>query len=254
MKITIVGGTGLIGAQLAPLLRITGHDVTIASTSTGVNALTGEGLDTALAGTDVVVDVLNTMDFATVASFFRTTTTNLLAAAAKAGVSHYVALGIVGAQKIAGNPYFDGKIAQEDLIVASGLPFTIARATQFFEFAETLALAATNDAEVHGSELLVQPASAVEVTRELAQIVTGAPHNEAVEIAGPERFTLSDFIGTWLEDSHDTRTLIREPGYTYFGTPVEETTLVPAAAARITTQTYSSWLTRSTTDSEELLA
>lgn len=240
MKIVIIGGTGLIGSKLAPLLRARGHEVLQASPSRGVNAVTGEGLQAALSGADTVVDVSNSPSFEdkAVLHFFETGTRNLVAAAKQAGVRHCVALSVVGTD----NGYFRAKLAQERLIVASGLAYTILRATQFFEFVGGIADSGRRDGEVRASSQLMQPLLSDEVAQALADVTLGTPAGGIREVAGPEAAPLSDFVGRWLRKKGDTSRIVAGPEVPYFGAPLALRTLVPDEGARIMPTRFDDWL------------
>ncbi|SDD04562.1 Uncharacterized conserved protein YbjT, contains NAD(P)-binding and DUF2867 domains [Massilia sp. PDC64] len=244
MKIVVIGGTGLIGSKLVTLLRARGHEALAASPNSGVNALTGEGLDAALAGSDVVVDVANSPSFAddAVLAFFTTSGRNLLAAARRAGVKHYVALSVVGTQRLADSGYFRAKIAQEELIRASGLPYTIVHSTQFFEFLGGIVAAAGQDDMIALSPAFIQPIASDDVAAAMADVVPGAPVNGIVEIAGPDRFRLADLVRDYLAARGDTRTVRADARARYFGAELQEDTLVPHGAARLGAIRIGSWL------------
>jgi uncharacterized protein YbjT (DUF2867 family) len=247
MKIVVIGGTGLIGSKLVTLLRARGHEALAASPNSGVNTLTGEGLDAALAGADVVVDVANSPSFAddAVLEFFTTSGRNLLAAARRAGVKHHVALSVVGTQRLADSGYFRAKIAQEELIRASGLPYTIVHSTQFFEFlgaVATAAAAAGADDTIALSPAYIQPIASDDVAAAMADVTLGAPANGIVEIAGPDRFRLSDLVRDYLATKGDTRTVRADVHARYFGAELKEDTLVPQGAARLGVIRIGSWL------------
>ena len=210
MKIVIIGGTGLIGSKLAPLLRSRGHEVLQASPSRGVNAVTGEGLQPALAGADIVVDVSNSPSFddKAVLHFFETGTRNLIEAAKQAGVRHCVALSIVGTDRLESSGYFRAKLAQERLIANSGLAYTILRATQFFEFVGAIADSGRRDGAVHASSQLMQPLLSDDVAAALADVTLGDPANGICEVAGPEAAPLADFVGRWLRKQGDTSRIV----------------------------------------------
>jgi uncharacterized protein YbjT (DUF2867 family) len=244
MKIVVIGGTGLIGAKLVTLLRARGHEALAASPNSGVNTLTGEGLDAALAGSDVVVDVANSPSFAddAVLEFFTTSGRNLLAAARRAGVKHHVALSVVGTQRLADSGYFRAKIAQEELIRASGLPYTIVHSTQFFEFLGGIAASAGQDDTIALSPAFIQPIASDDVAAAMADVVLGAPANGIVEIAGPDRFRLSDLVRDYLAARGDTRTVRADVDARYFGAELQEDTLVPHGQARLGAIRIGSWL------------
>lgn len=242
MNVTIIGGSGLIGGKLAPLLQAAGHRVTSASPSRGVNTLTGEGLAQALAGADVLIDVSNSPSFEAeaVMRFFRTSTTNLLAAARAAGVRHYVALSVVGADRLADNDYMRAKVVQETLIRDGNVPYTIARATQFFEFLKGIADAA--GAAMHVSSALYQPMAADDVALFLAGIVAQAPRNGIVEVGGPQRLPMHMSVQRALDASRDPRRVVADPKALYFGSVLNDQSLVAAADATIGTITLERWL------------
>ena len=244
MKIVVIGGTGLIGSKLVTLLRARGHEALAASPNSGVNTLTGEGLDAALAGCDVVVDVANSPSFAddAVLEFFTTSGRNLLAAARRAGVKHHVALSVVGTQRLAESGYFRAKIAQEELIRASGLPYTIVHSTQFFEFLGGIAASAGQDDTIALSPAFIQPIASDDVAAAMADVVLGAPVNGIVEIAGPDRFRLADLVRDYLAAKGDTRTVRTDVHARYFGAELQEDTLVPQGAARLGASRIAGWL------------
>ncbi|MFT0862183.1 SDR family oxidoreductase [Ancylobacter sp. G4_0304] len=246
MKIVVIGGSGLIGRYLTADLSRQGLEVLAASPSTGVNALTGEGLAEALAGADVVVDVSNSPSFedAAVLDFFERSGRNLLAAEREAGVRHHVALSIVGTDRLEGNGYFRAKVAQERLIKDSGVPFTIVRATQFFEFVATIA-----EASVEGGRLVVpdadfQPIAAADVAAALANVALAAPGNMTIEIAGPDRLPFRDFVARRIAADGDLRAVEADKAARYFGAALETGSLVPddAEAARLGPTRFESWL------------
>ncbi|WP_413671454.1 SDR family oxidoreductase [Massilia cellulosiltytica] len=244
MNIVVIGGTGLIGSKLVTLLRARGHEALAASPNSGVNTLTGEGLDAALEGCDVVVDVANSPSFAddAVLDFFTTSGRNLLAAARRAGVRHHVALSVVGTQRLAESGYFRAKIAQEELIRASGLPYTIVHSTQFFEFLSGIAASAGQDDTIALSPAYIQPIASDDVAAALADVVLGAPVNGIVEIAGPDRFRLSDLVRDYLAVKGDTRTVRADVHARYFGAELKEDTLVPQGTARLGASRIGNWL------------
>lgn len=244
MKIVVIGGTGLIGSKLVDILSARGHEAVAASPNSGVNTLTGEGLDAALAGADVVVDVANSPSFAddAVLAFFTTSGRNLLAAAKKAGVKHHVALSVVGTERLAESGYFRAKIAQEELIRASGLPYTIVHSTQFFEFVGAIAASAPAGDTITLSPAYIQPIASDDVAAAMADVTLGAPANGIVEIAGPERFRLADLMRDYLLAKGDTRTVRADPQARYFGAQLQEDTLVPRGAARLGAVQIGNWL------------
>jgi uncharacterized protein YbjT (DUF2867 family) len=231
MKIVVIGGTGLIGSKLVKLLRDRGQEVLPASPDSGVNTLTGEGLPAALAGTQVVVDVSNSPSFedAAVLKFFQTSTTNLLAAEAAAGVRHHVALSVVGADRLPHSGYLRAKIAQENLIKASGIPFSILRSTQFSEFMGRIADSATQGNVVRLPIAFVQPIVSDDVVAILADVVLDAPINGMVEVAGPEKFRLDDLVRRVLSIKNDARQVTGDIHAQYFGTELSDESLVPLA-------------------------
>ena len=243
MKIVIVGGTGLIGSKTAPLLRSRGHEVLQASPSRGVNAVTGEGLQGALEGADIVVDVSNSPSFEdkAVLDFFETGTRNLIAAARQMGVRSYVALSVVGTDRLISNGYFRAKLLQERMIAASGLPYTILRATQFFEFVGAIADSGRRDGEVHASSQLMQPMLSDDVAVALADAALDAPIGFR-DVAGPEAAPLSDFVGRWLRKQGDGSKIVASADAPYFGAPLELRSLVPDEGARIMPTRFDDWL------------
>jgi uncharacterized protein YbjT (DUF2867 family) len=247
MKIVIIGGSGLIGSKVVTLLREQGHQAVPASPDSGVNTLTGEGVAAALNGADVVVDVSNSPSFedAPVMKFFETSTTNLLAAEAAAGVGHHVALSIVGIERAPDSGYFRAKIAQEQLIRNSSIPYSIVRATQFFEFFKRIADAATEGNTVRIAPVLFQPMAATDVAIAVCRAAVGAPLKRIVEVAGPQQFRFDEFIKLGLSAGHDPRVVIADPHARYFGTELGERTLVPGADARLGEIRFEDWLAQS---------
>lgn len=243
MKIVIVGGSGLIGSKLVAELGAHGHDAVPASPATGVDTLTGEGLDDVLEGAAVVVDVTNSPSFddAAVLEFFETSTRNLLAADATAGVGHHVALSVVGTERLGGSGYFRAKIAQESLIASSSIPYTIVHATQFFEFLDRLVDEATDGNTVRVAPVLIQPMAADDVAGALADIAVGSPVNGIVEIAGPDQFRLDDLARRNLARRHDPREVVADTHARYFGAELHEHTLVPSAGARLGESHLDDW-------------
>ena len=229
MKVVIIGGTGLIGRKLAAKLQPGGHEAVAASPSTGVNSLTGEGVKEVLTGADVVVDVTNSPSFddKAVLDFFRTSTEHLLSAAAAAGVSHYVALSVVGSDRIRDSGYLRAKRAQETMIEAGGVPYTLLRATQFFEFLKAIADGSTEGNTVHMSPAKFQPVAADDVAATLAEIATAQPKNGVVELAGPEASGMADFIQMFLSSVGDARKVVPDPGEKYFGAALDKDGLAP---------------------------
>ena len=250
MKIVVIGGSGLIGSKLVTKLRDHGHEAVAASPDTGVNTLTGEGLAEVLDGATVVADVSNSPSFedAAVLEFFETSTRNLLAAEAAAGVGHHVALSVVGTQRLSASGYFRAKIAQEKLIGSSAIPYSIVHATQFFEFLKAIADGATDqDHNVRLAPVLVQPIAADDVATAVAQVAVGEPLNGMVEIAGPEQFRLDELARRALPARHDPRRAIPDRQARYFGAALNERTLVPDDSARVGETHFHDWLERSET-------
>ncbi|SCF26939.1 SDR family oxidoreductase [Micromonospora chokoriensis] len=248
MKIVVIGGSGLIGSKLVDDLRAQGHEVVPASPKTGVNTLTGEGVADALTGADVVVDVSNSPSFEdkAVLEFFETSTRTLLAAASDAGVGHYVVLSIVGSDRIPDSGYMRAKVAQEKLVAASGTPYSIVHATQFFEFLQGIVDAATDGDTVHLAPVFIQPMAADDVAAAVAQVVVGAPTNAVVEIAGPEQFRLDDLGRDLLTAQQDHRSVVADPDARYFGAKLGERSLVPADGARLAGTRLDDWRARAT--------
>ena len=247
MKILVIGGTGLIGSKLVKLLVERGHEAIAASPATGVNTMTGEGLDAALAGVDTVVDVANSPSFEdrAVLEFFQTSGRNLLAAEARAGVRHHVALSVVGTQRLAESGYFRGKIAQEALIVAAGIPYTIVHSTQFFEFLGGIVQSGADGAEVRLSPAYVQPIASDDVALAMADATLTPPVNGIVEIAGPERVRLAELVQRYMAKIGDTRRVQADAGARYFGALLDDDTLVPGAGARLGQIDFETWFSRS---------
>jgi uncharacterized protein YbjT (DUF2867 family) len=229
MKVVIIGGTGLIGRKLAAKLESGGYEVVAAAPSTGVNSLTGEGLEEALTRANVVVDVTNSPSFEdnAVMDFFRTSTGNLLSATKAAGVSHYIALSVVGTDRIHDSGYLRVKRVQEGLIEASGVPYTILRATQFFEFLKAIADGGTKENVVHMSPSKFQPVAADDVAATLAEIATAEPKNGVVELAGPEASGMADFIQKFLSSIGDERKVLADSDTKYFGAVLDKDGLAP---------------------------
>ena len=247
MKFVVIGGSGLIGGKLVHLLRAAGHDVVPASPATGVNTITGEGLAAAFEGAHVVVDVANSPSFedAAVLEFFQTSARNLLAAARTAGVGHVVALSVVGADRLPDSGYLRAKVAQEAAITAGGIPFTILRATQFFEFSHAIAQAAVDGDTLRLSPALFQPVAADDVAATLADVAQAAPRNGIVELAGPEPVRMDEHIRRFLaahEGTEPIQDVTTDPHARYFGTELTGTSLTPGPDARLGPTTFAEWL------------
>jgi uncharacterized protein YbjT (DUF2867 family) len=244
MKIVVIGGRGLIGSKVATKLSAQGHEVVAASRRSGVDSLTGEGLSDVLAGADVLVDVADSplFDDEPVMQFFTTTTTNLLAAEREAGVNHHVALSVVGAQVMPDSGYNTAKAAQENLIKDSGQPYSIVRATPFFEFAIGLADSATDGDIVKLPHALFRPIAADDVATAVARVAVGRPLNGVAEIAGPEAMGMDDFVRTGLAANGDQRRVVTDAQAPYFGAVIDDHTLAPDENATIFTTRYSDWI------------
>ncbi|MFV2114268.1 SDR family oxidoreductase [Micromonospora sp. LOL_025] len=248
MKIVVIGGSGLIGSKLVERLAAQGHEAVPASPKTGVNTLTGDGVAEVLAGAGAVVDVTNSPSFegAAALEFFETSTRNLLAAAADAGVGHYVVLSIVGSDRLPDSGYMRAKVAQEKLVAASGLPYSLVHASQFFEFIQGIVDAATDGDTVHLAPVLIQPMAADDVAAAVAEVVVGAPTNAAVEVGGPEQFRLDELGRSIRAAKQDPRSVVGSSGARYFGTTLEERSLLPADGARTAGTRLDDWRTRAT--------
>ncbi len=246
MKIVVIGGTGLIGSKLVTRLRAKGHDVLAASPNSGVNTITGEGLAEALTGASVVVDVANSPSFEdkAVLEFFETAGRNLLAAEAAAGVSHHIALSVVGTDRLQASDYFRGKLAQERLIKASPIPYTIVHSTQFFEFLGGIAQGAAVGNTIRLSHAAIQPITSDDVADAMTDITLGQPLNATIEIAGPERVPLSDLMSRYLKAINDPREVVADPTALYFGAKLNDQSLVPASDARIFTHSFADWISQ----------
>src|SRR5215471_9459307 len=246
MKIVVIGGTGLIGSKTVVILRQGGHEVVAASPNTGVNTITGEGLKEAMAGTQVVIDLANSPSFEdkAVLNFFEASGRNLLAAEAAAGVRHHVALSIVGTDR-SDNGYFRAKVAQEKLIKASGIRYTIIRSTQFMEFLRAIADSGADGNKVRISPSLFQPIAADDVAANVADVALAPPRNGIVEIAGPQRAPFNEFVARYLKAVGDPREVVGDPAARYYGGRVEEHALVPLGEARLGRIGLDEWLRRS---------
>ena len=249
MKIVVIGGTGLIGSQLVAVLRQRGQEVLAASPNSGVNTLTGEGLAGALAGAQVVVDLANSPSFEdkAVMEFFETSGRNLLAAEAASGVRHHVALSIVGVDRMPDSGYMRAKMAQERLIKTSGIPYTILRSTQFFEFMGRTADSFSDGKAVRVPPALIEPIFSRDVVAALADLVVGPPVNDVLEVAGPEKFRLDELVRRVLRNNKDAREVTTDAHARYFGAELNAQSLVPAGPPwRVGAMRFESWLTRST--------
>jgi len=244
MKIVVIGGTGLIGSRLVKRLREHGQEVVAASPSSGVNSVTGEGLAQALKGASVVVDVTNSPSWedAAVLKFFETSTRNLLSHEASAGVGHHVALSVVGTERLLESGFFRAKLAQEDLIKASSIPYSIVRATQFFEFVKQVADFSTEGNKVRLPPALFQPMAADDVAIALDKIAMSPPVKTTIEIGGPEQFRLDELVRQDLAARKDPREVISDPGARYFGIAVSERALVPNDNARLGETRFEDWI------------
>ncbi|HVX43675.1 MAG TPA: SDR family oxidoreductase [Mycobacteriales bacterium] len=244
MKIVVIGGTGLIGRQMVPILRGRGHDVLPASPSSGVDTITGAGLDEALAGAQVVVDLANSPSFEdqAVMEFFRTSGTNLLAAEAEAGVGHHVALTIVGADRVPDSGYMRAKIAQEQVIEAAEVPYTIVRSTQFLEFMRAAADAGAEGGTVRVPAAALQPIAAADVAAAVSEVALAGPANGIIEIAGPDRIPFPDIIRDVLAAAGDPRPVIGDEHARYFGTELTDDSITAGPDARLGPTTLAQWL------------
>ncbi len=248
MKIIVIGGSGLIGSRLVKKFGEQGHEAIAASPKSGVNTLTGEGLAEALKGASVVVDVSNSPSWedAAVMKFFETSTRNLLAYEAAAGVGHHVALSVVGSERLLESGYFRAKIAQENLIKGSSIPYSIIRATQFFEFVQGIADFSTDGNKVRLPPALIQPMAADDVASAVGRIAMGAPVNGTVEVGGPEQFRLDELVRRGLAARKDPREVVADPHARYYGVELSESTLVPGNDAQLSQTRFADWLKHST--------
>ena len=244
MKIVVIGGTGLIGSRLVKKLGEDGHEALAAAPNTGVNSITGEGLAEALKGATSVVDVTNSPSWedTAVLKFFETSTRNLLAYGKAAGVKHHIALSVVGTERLLESGFFRAKLAQENLIKASSNPYTIVRATQFFEFVKAIADFSTEGNQVRLPSALIQPMAADDVASALAGIVTSSPVNRTIEIGGAEKFHLDELARRALTAFRDPRTVISDPQARYYGIQVTEKALIPDDDARLGATRFDAWL------------
>jgi len=244
MKIVVIGGSGLIGSKLVTQLGEHGHDAISAALDTGVNTLTGEGLDEAVAGAAVVVDVSNAPQWEddAVMEFFMTSTRNLIAAEDAANVGHHVALSVVGTERLTESGYFRAKLAQEQLIAESSIPYSIVRATQFYEFVKRIADDATDGDTVRLPPALIQPMAADDVAAGVGRVAVGKPLDGMVEIGGPEQLRLDELIRGVLKSRNDPRTVVTDPRARYFGINPSERVLLPGAGARLAETRFSDWL------------
>jgi uncharacterized protein YbjT (DUF2867 family) len=247
MKIVVIGGTGLIGSKTVAILRQRGHEVVAASPKSGIDTITGEGLKEIMPGAQVVIDLANSPSFEdkAVLEFFETSGRNLFAAEAPAGVRHHVALSIVGTDRTPEIGYFRAKVAQEKLIEASGIPYTIIRSTQFLEFLPAIAASGAAGNAVRISPGPFQPIAADDVAAIVAEAALGQPRNGIVEIAGPERAPFSEFVARYLKAVGDPREVVPDREARYFGGRVEEHTLVPLGEARLGRIGFDEWFRRS---------
>lgn len=246
MKIIVIGGSGLIGKKLVKNLRQQGHEVVAASPSSGVNAVTGEGLAQVLAGAQVVVDVANSPSFEdkAVLEFFEKSGRNLLSAEAAAGVRHHVALSVVGTDRLLAGGYFRAKMAQENLIKASPVPYTIVRATQFFEFVDSIAQSATEGQTVRLPPVLMQPIVSDDVAAVMAEVAVEEPLNGTIDLAGPEPIRLDELVRKFLSAKRDARTVTTDARAGYFGIPVNDQSLTPDDHPRLGPTRFEDWLSR----------
>lgn len=247
MKIVVIGGSGLIGSRLVKQLREHGQEAIAASPDSGVNSVTGEGLADVLKGAPVVVDVSNAPSWedSAVMKFFETSTRNLLSAEAAASVKHHVALSVVGTDRMLESGYFRAKIAQENLVKRSSIPYTIVRATQFFEFVKAIADFSTEGNKVRMPSALIQPMAADDVASALARVAVGPPVNGIVEIGGPEKFRLDELVRRDLAARNDPREVVTDPHGRYYGIEVSERTLIPGDDAQLGKTRFETWLSQS---------
>ena len=247
MKLVVIGGTGLIGSQVVSRLRARGHEVVAGSPASGVNSLTGEGLDEAMAGASVVIDLANSPSFEdqAVLDFFQTSGRHLADAEHRAGVRHHVALSVVGTDRLAASGYFRGKIAQEKIIRGSGIPYTIIHSTQFFEFLGGIIKSASQEASVHVSPALMQPIASYDVADAVTTYALRDPENGVVEIAGPEKISLSALVEQFLSLTNDPRKVVTDANAPYFGALLQKEILLPSSNARLAPTDFKTWFERS---------
>lgn len=247
MKIVVIGGTGLIGSKVVARLRQRGHEVLAASPASGVNTLTGEGLDDALAGASVVIDLANAPSFEdqAVLDFFQTAGRHLAAAEKKAGVKHHVALSVVGSERLSSSGYMRAKVAQETIVRASGIPYSIIHSTQFFEFLGGIIKSASRGNAVHVSPALMQPIASEDVADAVTDVALGAPLDGMVEIAGPDRIAMSSLVEQFLALTHDPHEVYTDVNAPYFGAILQEDSLLPSAGARLGAIDFKRWFARS---------
>lgn len=246
LKIVVIGGTGLIGTKVVNLLRLQGHEVTPASPSLGINAVTGEGLQEALTGANVVVDVSNSPSFEdkAVMEFFENSNRNLVAAEVAAGVQHHVALSVVGTERLLASGYFRAKMVQENFIKTSPIPYTIVRATQFFEFVGSIAQSATSGDSVRLSPALMQPIFSGDVAEAVSEAALAQPLNGTVEVAGPEAKPIHEIVQIFLTAHQDPRKVVADEAAGYFGTPVNDQSLTPGENPHLGATSFADWLSR----------
>ena len=245
MKVVVIGGTGLIGSKIVQKLNAHGHDAKPAALQTGTNTITGQGVDEAVTGAEVLIDVSNSPSFADddVMSFFTTSTNNLVTAARSAGVGHYVALSVVGCDRLPDSGYLRAKVAQEKLIAESGLPYTIVRATQFFEFLRAIADSGTVDGRVHLPTAFYQPMASDDVAAAVARASVSPTVSGIEEIGGPERVRMAEFVAAGLARMGDPREVVGDEHAQYFGTALNDDSLVPGPDAWLSSITYDDWVT-----------
>jgi uncharacterized protein YbjT (DUF2867 family) len=248
MKVVVIGGTGLIGSKVVTCLAEKGNEAVAASPDSGVNTLTGEGLAEVLEGASVVIDVSNSPSFEdeAVMDFFTTSTSNVLAAEADAGVGHHVVLSVVGTERLPESGYLRAKAAQEKLISDSSIPYSIVHSTQFFEFVKPIADDATDGETVRLPDALIQPIAADDAAAAVCEVSVGAPADDVIEIAGPEELSFEEFVRRGLSAKDDPRTVVADPKARYFGAELEERSLLPSDAARLGEIRFNDWLARPT--------